>query len=51
MWALVKEGLKERFRQNPDVIKMLPRILKEVEKGETASTIAASKLLFFLDKN
>ena len=51
MWALVKEGLKERFHQNPDVIKMLPRILKEVEKGETASTIAASKLLFFLDKN
>jgi LAO/AO transport system kinase len=51
MWALVKEGLKERFYQNPDVIKMLPRILKEVEKGKTASTIAASKLLFFLDKN
>jgi LAO/AO transport system kinase len=51
MWALVKEGLKERFYQNPDVIKMLPRILKEVEKGKTASTIAASKLLFFLENN
>ncbi len=51
MWSLVKEGLKERFYQNPDVKKMLPRMLKEVENGKTASTIAASKLLFLLDNN
>ena len=51
MWSLVNEGLKERFYQNPDVKKMLSRILKEVENGTTASTIAASKLLFFLDNN
>jgi LAO/AO transport system kinase len=51
MWALVKEGLKERFYQNSDVKKVLPRILMEVENGTTASTIAASKLLFLLDNN
>ena len=51
MWALVNEGLKERFYQNSDVKKILPRILKEVENGTTASTIAASKLLFLLDNN
>jgi LAO/AO transport system kinase len=51
MWALVNEGLKERFYQNSDVKKMLPRIVKEVENGTTASTIAASKLLFLLDNN
>ena len=47
MWSLVKEGLKERFYKNPEVKKMLPEILKEVENGTTASTIAASRLLFF----
>jgi len=51
MLSLVKEGLKERFYQNSDVKKMLPRMLKEVENGTTASTIAASKLLFLLDNN
>jgi LAO/AO transport system kinase len=49
MWSLVKEGLKEQFNNNPQVKKMLPRILKEVKEGTTASTIAANKLLFFLD--
>jgi LAO/AO transport system kinase len=51
MWSLVKEGLKERFYKNPEVNKMLPFILKEVENGTTASTIAASRLLFLLDNN
>jgi LAO/AO transport system kinase len=49
MWALVKEGLKERFFQNPEVKKLLPGILKEVESGKTASTLAAARLLFLLD--
>jgi LAO/AO transport system kinase len=51
MWALVKEGLKQRFYKNPEVNKMLPGILKEVENGTTASTIAANRLLFLLDNN
>jgi LAO/AO transport system kinase len=49
MWSLVKEGLKERFYQNPEVNKVLPEILKEVESGKTASTLAADRLLFLLD--
>lgn len=49
MWSLVKEGLKERFYQNPEVKKLLPEIIKEVESGETASTLAADRLLFLLD--
>ncbi|MDH3566022.1 MAG: methylmalonyl Co-A mutase-associated GTPase MeaB [Desulfobacteraceae bacterium] len=49
MWSLVKEGLKERFYQNPEVNKLLPEILKEVESGKTASTLAADRLLFLLD--
>lgn len=51
MWSLVKEGLKNRFYKNPDIKKMLPKVLKEVEEGKTSSTIAANKLLFFLDNN
>lgn len=49
MWSLVKEGLNEHFCQNPEVKKMLPKILREVENGMTASTIAANRLLFLLD--
>ena len=51
MWSLVKEGLKDQFNNNPQVKKMLPRIVKEVKEGTTASSIAANKLLFFLDNN
>jgi LAO/AO transport system kinase len=51
MWSLVKEGLKERFYQNPDVNKLRPEILNEVESGRTASTLAADRLLFLLDNN
>ncbi len=51
MWSLVKDGLNERFFQNSEVNKLLPGILKEVESGETASTLAAARLLFLLDNN
>ena len=50
MWSLVKEGLKDRFYQNPEVKKNLPETIREVENGTTASTIAASRLLDLLDK-
>jgi len=49
MWSLVKEGLKDRFYQNPEVKKILPETIKEVENGALASTIAASRLLDLLD--
>jgi LAO/AO transport system kinase len=45
LWALVEEGLRERFYKNPDVEKHLPVIVKAVEKGETAPTAAAHQLL------
>lgn len=49
MWSLVEEGLKEKFYKNPEIKKLLPTISKEVEKGTTAPTIAACKLLSFLE--
>lgn len=50
MWFLVKEGLEEWFYKNPDVKKILPKVKKEVETGESSPTHGASQLLFFLDK-
>ena len=49
MWSLVKDGLKDRFYQNPEVKEILPETIKDVEKGTIASTIAASRLLDLLD--
>jgi len=49
MWSLIKESLNDRFYQNPEVKKILPETIKEVENGTIASTIAASRLLNLLD--
>jgi len=49
MWSLVKEGLNDRFYQNPEVKKILPETVKEVENETIASTVAASRLLDLLD--
>jgi LAO/AO transport system kinase len=49
LWSLVEEGLRERFDTNPEIKKRLHRIARAVEKGETSPTLAADKLLFFLD--
>ena len=49
MWFLVEEGLKERFHEHPQVKKALAGIVRDVENGDIAPTVAASKLLFFLD--
>ncbi|MBU3948747.1 MAG: methylmalonyl Co-A mutase-associated GTPase MeaB [Proteobacteria bacterium] len=51
MWALIEEGLKERFHGNPDIKKLLPKITRDVENGVKAPTIASDELLFFLDNN
>jgi len=50
MEFLVKEGLEQWFYKNQNVLKILPRVKKEVEIGEISPTHAASQLLFFLDK-
>jgi len=50
LWALVEEGLKDRFYQNQGIMTQLPKVLKAVATGATAPSAAADKLLFFLDK-
>lgn len=50
LWFLLEEGLKERFYQNPNVKRLLPKIKKEVEKGTTSPAIAANKLFSSLDE-
>jgi LAO/AO transport system kinase len=49
MWALVEEGLIDRFYKNPGVEKSLPKIIKSVKEGKTGPTIAAHKLLYLHD--
>jgi len=49
LWSLVEDGLKERFYTHPEIKKRLDQITRAVAKGETAPTLAADKLLFFLD--
>jgi len=46
----VDEGLKARFYHHPAVKEKLSGFLREVERGAKAPTIAASELLFLLDK-
>jgi LAO/AO transport system kinase len=47
--ALLDEGLRERFLRDPLIREHLPRLRQEVARGETPPTVAAGKLLFFLD--
>lgn len=51
MWALVEEGLKVRFHKNADVDKLLSKMTRSVINGKTAPTVAASRLLYCLDKD
>ena len=51
MWALVEEGLIDRFYKNSKVKKSLPKIAKSVEKGKTGPTVAAHKLLYLHDQS
>lgn len=50
MWSLIREGLKEKFYQHPDVKENLSKISQKVGNGTMAATVAAGQLLFFLDK-
>ena len=49
MWAMVEEGLKERFYKHSDIKKLLSKISREVETGVTAPTDAAHALLSLFD--
>jgi LAO/AO transport system kinase len=50
MWALVEEGLVDRFYKNSKVKKSLPKIVKSVKNGKTGPTVAAHKLLYLHDQ-
>jgi LAO/AO transport system kinase len=45
---LVREGLTEWFYTNSEVVKLLPMMLQEVEKGDMSPTSAAAKILSLL---
>lgn len=49
MWSLVEEGLKERFHHHPEVQRILPQLLRQVEKGKVPPPAAADQLLALLD--
>jgi len=51
LWSLVEDGLKARFYNHPEIKKRLNQIARAVENGDTAPTLAADKLLFFLDNH
>jgi len=51
LWSLIEEGLRDRFHRHPAVSGMLPRVIREVEAGETTPTAAAVRLLFSLDNH
>jgi LAO/AO transport system kinase len=50
MWMLVEEGLKLRLHKNDEVRKLLPKLTLAVQNGETAPTVAASRLLLLMDR-
>jgi len=45
MWERIDTGLKQAFRQNPQVRERLPGLLAEVARGEVAASTAARSLL------
>jgi LAO/AO transport system kinase len=49
MWALVDQGLKDRFYNNVIVKKHISVLLKAVENKEKAPLAAANELLALLD--
>ena len=49
MWALIEEGLKDRFYKNREIVKALPDLKRAVVDGSVAPAAAADELLFFLD--
>jgi LAO/AO transport system kinase len=49
LWSMVEDELKQRFYSHPEIKQRLDPITRAVARGETAPTLAADKLLFFLD--
>lgn len=49
MWAMIEEGLMDRFRSHGAVHGEIPRWTEAVRSGRTTAATAARKLLFLLD--
>jgi len=49
MWALIHDGLQERFHRHPEIRRQLAQTITRVRQGETGPTTAARELLFLLD--
>jgi LAO/AO transport system kinase len=45
MWERIESGLKQAFRQHPEVKNLLPKLTKQVEQGRVAASTAARQLL------
>jgi LAO/AO transport system kinase len=45
MWDRIDAGLKNAFRNHPEVQKLLPSFIAEVNQGTMASSVAARRLL------
>jgi LAO/AO transport system kinase len=50
MWALVEEGLKDRFNHNENIKNRLPKMIGAIEQGNTSPTAAAMELLSIFDQ-
>lgn len=49
MWDMIDAGLRSRFRNHPQVKQALPELARAVEQGSTTPSVAALKLLGFLN--
>ena len=49
MWERIEAGLRQRFRQHPQVAAALPEITTQVHRGQLAASVAARRLLNLMD--
>jgi LAO/AO transport system kinase len=45
MWERIESGLRQAFRQHPEVKSLLPQLTRDVEQGRVAASTAARQLL------
>jgi len=50
MWERIESGLKQAFRQHPEVKSLLPQLTKQVEQGTLAASTAARQLLHAVER-
>ncbi|MCP3945092.1 MAG: methylmalonyl Co-A mutase-associated GTPase MeaB [Desulfobacteraceae bacterium] len=48
MWALVEEGLKQRFKNNKRIKEQIPLVSRQVENEKISPSVAAEHLLSYL---